>query len=93
MANRLFQSVIHQMKDAVARTVGVIDENGMVIACSDVKRVGEMMPGVREELLFTSSALQQNGYTFRFLSASGGKSDCFEPSKPMHIGECIVNSL
>ncbi len=77
MANRLFQSVIHQMKDAVGRTVGVIDESGMVIACSDVKRIGEMIPGIRDELIFTSTALQQNGYTYRFLSAAGGKSDCF----------------
>ena len=77
MANRLFQSVIHQMKDAVGHTVGVIDESGMVIACSDVKRIGEMIPGIRDELIFTSTALQQNGYTYRFLSAAGGKSDCF----------------
>ena len=27
MSNRLFQGVIHQMKDAVDRTFGVIDEN------------------------------------------------------------------
>ena len=77
MANRLFQSVIHQMKDAVSRTVGVIDENGMVIACSDTKRIGEMVSGVREELVFTSSALQQNGYTYRFLNTASGKNDCF----------------
>ena len=34
MANRLFQGIIHQMTDAVDRTLGVIDETGTVIACS-----------------------------------------------------------
>ena len=28
MSNRLFQGVIHQMKDAIDRVIGVIDENG-----------------------------------------------------------------
>ena len=30
MSNRLFQGLIHQMKDAIGRTIGVIDENGTV---------------------------------------------------------------
>ena len=31
MSNRLFQSVIHQMKDSFDRTIGVIDETGTII--------------------------------------------------------------
>ena len=31
MSNRLFQGIIHQMKDAVERVIGVIDENGIII--------------------------------------------------------------
>ena len=76
MANRLFQSVIHQMKDAVSRTIGVIDENGIIVACSDMKRIGEPVPGMKEELAFLTTSLQQNGYTYRFLTASAGKGDC-----------------
>ncbi len=41
MSNRLFQGVIHQIKEAVDRTVGVIDENFTVIACSELGRIGE----------------------------------------------------
>lgn len=41
MSNRLFQSVIHQMKEAIDRTIGVIDENYIVIACSDLSKMGE----------------------------------------------------
>ena len=41
MSNRLFQGVIHQIKDAIDRTVGVIDENYMVIACSELGKIGE----------------------------------------------------
>ncbi len=42
MANRVFQGVVYEMKDAISREVGVIDEMGTVVACSDPARVGEM---------------------------------------------------
>lgn len=42
MSNRVFQSVIHQMRDVVDRTIGIIDESGAVIACSDLTRIGEV---------------------------------------------------
>ena len=43
MANRLFQSVIHQMKDVIDRTIGVIDDKGTVIACSELGKIGEVL--------------------------------------------------
>ena len=36
MSNRLFQGIIHQMRDAVDRIIGVIDDNGVIIACSEL---------------------------------------------------------
>ena len=62
------------MKDAIDRTVGVIDENGIVVACSDQQRVGESRQGIREELSFTSDTTVSDGYTYRFISV-GGKND------------------
>ena len=41
MSNRMFQGVIHQTKEAIDRTVGIVDESLSVIACSDLSRVGE----------------------------------------------------
>ena len=98
MANRLFQGVIHQMKDAISRVIGVIDENGMIIASSDMKRIGEIVSGVREELVFHSGALPQNGYTYRFLSSSSGKNDCFvfvegEDKKAEELSSVLAVSL
>ena len=43
MSNRLFQSVIRQMKDSIDRTIGVVDENGTVIACSELGKIGEVL--------------------------------------------------
>ncbi len=66
MSNRLFQGVIHQMKDAVDKTFGVLDENMTVIACSDLGRIGE-------QLLVTPPAsadlFVSNGYTLKTLNS------------------------
>ena len=43
MSNRLFQGVIHQMKDSIDRTFGVIDENFTIIACSELGKIGEVV--------------------------------------------------
>ena len=34
MSNRLFQGIIHQMRDTIDRTIGVVDESSVIIACS-----------------------------------------------------------
>ena len=36
MANRVFQGVIYQMKDAIDRMAGVVDETGTIISCTDL---------------------------------------------------------
>ncbi len=65
MSNRLFQGVIHQMKDAIDRVIGVIDENGVIIACSELQKIGEQKRDVREELSYTGEALILDGATYR----------------------------
>lgn len=55
MPNRLFQSVINQMRDAVDRTIGVVDESGTVISCSDLGIIGEVRKSVVTAGVFGSS--------------------------------------
>ncbi len=67
MSNRLFQGVIHQMRDATDRIIGVIDDSGVVIACSELGKIGETRIGVREELSYNSETVVLDGYTYRAL--------------------------
>ena len=87
MSNRMFQTVIHQMKDVVGRTVGVIDENGIVIACSELVKIGESKQRLREELSYSADAVIYEGYTYRFINSSG-KNDCiaFVEGDDSHAG-------
>ncbi|MBR3837994.1 MAG: helix-turn-helix domain-containing protein [Clostridia bacterium] len=71
MSNRLFQSVVHQMKDAVDRTIGVVDVDGVIIACSELGRIGEVIDGVKEELYYTGETFIAAGFLFRPVGAYG----------------------
>jgi len=76
MSNRLFQTVIYQMKDVVGRTIGVIDEGGVVITCSELGKVGESKQRIREELTYSSESVVYEGYTYRFIGTDSVKNDC-----------------
>ncbi|MCH5299764.1 MAG: helix-turn-helix domain-containing protein [Ruminococcus sp.] len=65
MSNRLFQGIIHQMKDAIDRTIGVIDETSVVIACSELGKIGEVNESINSETLSSSVPFVINGYTYK----------------------------
>ena len=70
MSNRLFQTVIHQMKDVLGRTIGVIDENGIIIACSELRKIGESRQRIKEELAFSQGVVSYEGFTYRYISGA-----------------------
>ncbi len=70
MSNRLFQGIVHQMKDAVDRTIGVIDETSVVIACSELGKIGEVNESVNSETLSSTAPFVINGYTYKSFGSS-----------------------
>ena len=65
MSNRLFQGVVHQMREAIDRTIGVIDETLSIIACSDLGRIGEVSDAVNAESFSAQEAFVRDGYTYK----------------------------
>ena len=65
MSSRIFQGVIVQMKDATTRCIGVVDEQGFVIACSELSMIGSRLDdfqaavGEVQEQLFAGQAMVQ----------------------------------
>ena len=51
MPSRIFQNVIIQMKDSIDRTVGVVDDQGYVIACSELAAIGSRLEDFRFSLV------------------------------------------
>lgn len=50
MSSRVFQSVIVQMKEATDRSIGVVDEQGFVIACSVLSMLGSHLDDMQAAL-------------------------------------------
>ncbi len=65
MSNRLFQGIVHQTRECIDRTVGVIDETMTVIACSDLGRIGENVLNVSTTLFSEQECLVEDGYTYK----------------------------
>ena len=69
MSSRIFQSVIIQLKDATDRTIGVVDNQGFVVACSELSLIGSYLDEIRgiagdlPDQIFTTA-----DRTFRLLS-------------------------
>ena len=76
MSNRLFQGVVHQMKDAVERVIGVVDESGVVVACSELTKIGEVRQGIAEEITYSPKSFILNGTTYSPITA-GSKSEYY----------------
>ena len=51
MSNRIFQNVIVQMKDSLDRTVGVVDDQGLVVAASELTLIGTRLVGFHADAI------------------------------------------
>ncbi len=69
MSSRLFQGIIHQMKDAVDRTIGIVDENSVIIACSDLGRIGEALD-VHFVQPASNDAFVKGGMTYKAIGSA-----------------------
>lgn len=65
MSNKLFQGLIYQMKDAIDRNIGIIDDKGVIVACSNLTQIGESRREVLDEVSYNFDVTVWNGFTFR----------------------------
>lgn len=65
MSNRLFQGVVHQMRDTIGRVIGVIDENSTIVACSELSRIGTNSDFFSNELGDSHDVFIRDGYTYK----------------------------
>ena len=68
MSNRLFQGIVHQMREAIDRTIGVMDENFTVISCSNLGRIGEVHNITAP---IGKDAFTKGSYTYKAFGTSG----------------------
>lgn len=71
MSNRLFQGVVHQMKEAIDRTIGVLDENNTIIACSELPKIGETQEIEAITVASGNEAFVSSHYTYKPFGGPG----------------------
>lgn len=76
MSGRIFQNVVLQLKENTDRTVGVIDGEGIVIACSELSMIGqrwaEFVPAINTA---GGAMIASSGKTFKALNGWGNQFD------------------
>ncbi len=65
MQSRVFQNACNQLKKDIHRKLGVMDENGYIIACSDEAKVGFQKEAVAEHFELNNEDFVAGGYVFR----------------------------
>lgn len=75
MSNRLYQGVIHQMRDVIDRVIGVVDENACVVACSDLTKIGQTNEYVSFDLSESHESFVRDGFTYKTLGGISGPAD------------------
>ncbi|HCW80143.1 MAG TPA: CdaR family transcriptional regulator [Ruminococcaceae bacterium] len=65
MSSRLFQGIVHQMRDAIDRTIGVVDETSVIVACSELGRIGEVDDSLTPDALASTGTFVVGGYTYK----------------------------
>ena len=64
MYNKQLQNLVHQVRDVVKAEFGVMDEAGMIIACSDEKRIGQSHPLAFKALYMEEDSIIEGGAAF-----------------------------
>ena len=65
MSNRLFQNIIQQTSDAIGKTIGVVDDSCVVVACSDASRIGETFAEIKPESFLSTDIFVTSSATFK----------------------------
>ena len=76
MSSRIFQNVIIQMKDAIDRPLGVVDDQGFVVAASELAMIGSRLDDFHAyDLEQASGAVSTENRCYCALTAENGKLD------------------
>ena len=76
MSGRIFQNVVLQFKETTDRVIGVIDNEGTVIACSELTGIGKKWPRYVEAIeAAVNSCVAIEGKTFKAMPGWGNHFD------------------
>ena len=75
MANRMFQSVILQMKEVITCGFGVVDDCGYIVCCDDPQLTGSRMQDFKDLVFTDDQIVNALGRLFKPIVSDGGRID------------------
>ena len=69
MSNKAFQSMLGKYRDIIGREIGIIDENGNIVACTDSGKTGKSREYICHEMKFYKNKDEyiKDGYTYKYI--------------------------
>ncbi|MCL2775478.1 MAG: helix-turn-helix domain-containing protein [Oscillospiraceae bacterium] len=69
MSNRIFQNMLVQYNDIIDKEIGIIDDNGCIIACTDTEKIGLEHNDIYKEINYIAELGRyiKNGYTYKLI--------------------------
>ncbi len=91
MANKVFQGVLHQMKDVIEITAGIINGEGVVISSTEVAMIGQVHEGLSEWLVTQELSCAKEGILYqRFASGQGDVFAVFVRDEGEHASKTLA---
>jgi len=75
MSSRIFQSVISQVKEATNRCIGVIDNQGFVVACSELSMIGSRLKDFQPVDHDMEQVIVSDIRSYKLIGINGNKFD------------------
>ena len=67
MAARLFQSILLEIKNKIPFILGIVDNTGNIVSCTELRFIGENVEAAEEFFASNAEEGEYSGYTFRKL--------------------------
>ena len=67
MAARLFQSILLEIKNKIPFILGIVDNTGNIVSCTELRFIGENVEAAEDFFASGAEEGEYNGYTFRKL--------------------------
>jgi len=69
-SNKLFENMLMQYRKITAKEIGIIDENGNIMYCTEPEKIGEYRIDILENISVKTDIYIKNGYTYKPLESS-----------------------
>jgi carbohydrate diacid regulator len=93
MSSRLFQNILYQYKDVIDKQFGVMDESGLILACSVADKVGKKISKAPDIAKDCEEVITYEGFSFKWLGKNNDYIVFVEGEKKNSEKDCSLIAI